>query len=608
MSLPSVANAQEQDDLYAVLNVDATASNAEIRSAYKILSSALHPDKSRSSARASARSSDDEIDLSRYRENAFRRVQAAYSVLSDELRRAIYDHFGPSCVPLLPQIEELAGNHSHLRTSRAKQELCLSNAGMLMDAIQWHGAIVDSAAAHAELRPGSLPTMMREASLQVRTLYTTQQWAWGLGTRLSSLSSALTVTGTCKLDRHTGFNTSGTLATDRVAAEASITRTLTRSTQLALKLHYGLSNSAKIQDLTKPYHGEFRPSHNAQFTVSHAFSKKLRAFLVWTFQSALWFPSIMLRAAVNAKNDLSSMLVISRAAVLLQNTWNRKISKYTRMSTSISHARSHMDVSLQITTRGFGRDQIAVAISLSESPSLTVKYSRSHFTLVVPVDLRPLILGGGIGLLGAIITGPWILLFAARSLIARYNRSAHRRHLMETLSAEGKRWWRLRRLALEQQRRMQARADDVRRHEVRLQPECGLVIVRAQYYIDRPSAEGSTLQSPPDLLPSSLSVTTPLQFFVRDSQLHLPAGSKSSVLGFFPLAHPWETKLSVTFLFRNVKYRVVISDVEELSLPAMGRRVGVQAEEEADRAGANSDSDSEEEDYDAGANDSNDED
>ncbi|CDS39333.1 dnaJ subfamily C 1 [Echinococcus multilocularis] len=67
-------------DLYAVLGVARDANEAELKAAYRRLSRLLHPDKhTRASAAAEA---------------AFGRLTAAYNILSDPHRRAIYDQYG----------------------------------------------------------------------------------------------------------------------------------------------------------------------------------------------------------------------------------------------------------------------------------------------------------------------------------------------------------------------------------------------------------------------------------------------------------------------------------------------------------------------------------
>jgi curved DNA-binding protein CbpA len=67
------------DDHYAVLKVDASATDAEIRKAYKRRSLELHPDK--------GGSADD-----------FKRLQDAYEILSDAKLRSLYDRGGMKLV------------------------------------------------------------------------------------------------------------------------------------------------------------------------------------------------------------------------------------------------------------------------------------------------------------------------------------------------------------------------------------------------------------------------------------------------------------------------------------------------------------------------------
>jgi len=70
-------------DLYAVVGVARTASQDDIRSAYRQLARKLHPDVNPGDAAAEAR---------------FKEVSAAYSVLSDEKKRRLYDEFGDAAL------------------------------------------------------------------------------------------------------------------------------------------------------------------------------------------------------------------------------------------------------------------------------------------------------------------------------------------------------------------------------------------------------------------------------------------------------------------------------------------------------------------------------
>ncbi|MGB0645772.1 MAG: DnaJ C-terminal domain-containing protein [Bradymonadia bacterium] len=67
------------DDLYRILEVSRGASADEIKKSYRELARKLHPDKNPSEAAAAK----------------FKKVSAAFAVLGDAKKRALYDEFGP---------------------------------------------------------------------------------------------------------------------------------------------------------------------------------------------------------------------------------------------------------------------------------------------------------------------------------------------------------------------------------------------------------------------------------------------------------------------------------------------------------------------------------
>ena len=78
--LPIVIKSEEQGDYYKILGVKKDATEAEIRKAYRKLALKWHPDKNQ--------------DNREEAEEKFKKINEAYSVLSDKNKRRQYDHGG----------------------------------------------------------------------------------------------------------------------------------------------------------------------------------------------------------------------------------------------------------------------------------------------------------------------------------------------------------------------------------------------------------------------------------------------------------------------------------------------------------------------------------
>ncbi|KAJ1941574.1 hypothetical protein GGF37_003491 [Kickxella alabastrina] len=92
---PFDPNSEDMPDLYTVLQVTRTATDAELRTAYRKLALLTHPDKhshlDASSGEAKAKT------------KQFQQIGFAYSVLKDMQRRKIYDQTGSLAVPILEE-------------------------------------------------------------------------------------------------------------------------------------------------------------------------------------------------------------------------------------------------------------------------------------------------------------------------------------------------------------------------------------------------------------------------------------------------------------------------------------------------------------------------
>ena len=92
----------EKRDYYEVLGVKKDATEAEIKSAYRKKAKELHPDLNKDDPHA---------------EDKFKEVQEAYSVLSDESKRRMYDQFGHAGVNGGPTGNPYGGGYQNFNTT-----------------------------------------------------------------------------------------------------------------------------------------------------------------------------------------------------------------------------------------------------------------------------------------------------------------------------------------------------------------------------------------------------------------------------------------------------------------------------------------------------------
>ena len=64
-----------------------------------------------------------------------------------------------------------------------------------------------------------------------------------------------------------------------------------------------------------------------------------------------------------------------------------------------------------------------------------------------------------------------------------------------------------------------------------------------------------------------VDVTVPLQALVSNSQLHVHATSKASILGFFDPCPGEPKQLRIRYVFRKTMHEVTVDDDEAVALP-----------------------------------------
>ncbi|XP_058778202.1 chaperone protein dnaJ 13 [Vicia villosa] len=527
---------QDKRELYAVLNLSPEASDEEIRKAYRQWAQLYHPDKFQSPNLKDAAT-----------EN-FQRVCEAYEILSDPIKRQVYDIYGMEGLksglelgPSLEKVEEIKAELDRMKRMREleKKAARIQSSGTIMSNI-------------------SLPQYLVGEGLFQGMAMTSE-----IQSELSKRSVAV-IGGNLAVDGHVGGG----------GANAVLSHQLSEASSIDFMASAGLRSLLGVQTSR---HISSHSSATAGLTLSLK-DGSLNLSNAWTRQLS------------DTTNGSIQLLLGSHSSVAVG--WQKKDKRRTA-SGEVKFGTGSFETSVHYTHRFSSKSHGCIAGRVgSSSIEMEVgggrklsKFSTVRWLYVIGIQgisWRFELYRGGQKLVVPILltdylnpvfaTGAFVIPASFYLVLKKFFIKPYylKRSKQKALEKEGKSSAQVQegRAAAEKAQKLQQNVANRKRNK-QLEMD-GLVIMKALYGSDTilnnlDSSNETSFESTSGVI----DVTTPLNFLVNDSsQLKLHEGvKKSGIMGFCDPCPGEHKMLYVEYSYASNQHRVLVDDYEELLIP-----------------------------------------
>lgn len=283
------------------------------------------------------------------------------------------------------------------------------------------------------------------------------------------------------------------------------------------------------------------------------------------------FPSYRatVRHAEEEQNWLTSVQFSQTKAELTGSVMRKLSKKLSASGTSsawVEHANPGFNLQALLHYRVSHLSSAGVGFNVGSSgAALCFQYVRHGQKINLPIrfaaELSPASIAVGLAL-------PVVLAYVSKLLIFDPIAERKEKKRLERVRREREEHIRLQKEKAESYRQLMEEKVLQKREEE--EAKNGLVIVHATYG----KLPDKTRQ--PDIAvneaegeqnPFQIDVSTPLQFLVENSQLHLHPQAKSGLIGFYDPCPGEDKHLEVIYLFKNKIHRCIIHDLEPLRIP-----------------------------------------
>ncbi|BGP51247.1 hypothetical protein JCM10450v2_007176 [Rhodotorula kratochvilovae] len=563
---PDEASDADRDALYAVLNLERTASDDDIQKSYRRLAALLHPDRHRDPA------------LKPAADARFAQVQHAYEVLSDPHRRAIYDELGASGLKTSWEVATKGKTAAELRAEyeRMNQEKLEQSVENLVKSKGELTVISDARVcflSNAELErlggPEKLGVVDRLHSIAQRQLFLKHTFT-------TPLTPATALVATTQVTARQGSGAGNLLLklqhnpSSRLSLELGTT--LLRPRALTLKATYA-PDADSFARVDVPVRTLAAPPK-----LNVVFGRRIydRTTAVLTLRSGAWALGSWGEALLQPYSDSSVSVGLNHttgwgieatSAVFVKQVsvnWGRTVLGGFKVAVGgVVTTAGAASVGVSADRRVTENCKAGMGLDVAANGSMTVKlrFSRLGQRINLPVlissgfDLR---LFAGFTLvpaLGILASNHFVLAPRKRKQLSgklRELRKEHAEYIREK-----------RREALDAQALLAAHVAKRIRDE---EAKNGLVILEAVYGVLEAVREGVADETEMRWL----NVTVPLQALLPPSlsQLTIPGGrSKASLLGFCDPALGEKKRLRVRYRFKGRVHEATWADREAVAIP-----------------------------------------
>ncbi|GAA5990710.1 hypothetical protein JCM11641_008472 [Rhodosporidiobolus odoratus] len=573
-----------RDRLYAVLNLERTASQEEIQRSYRRLAAILHPD------RHSAR----DPSLKTAADARFAELQQAFEILSDPHKRAVYDELGEEGLKTQWEVgvrgksaQELRAEYERLNRQQIEQniEQMVRSKGDLTIISDARVAFL-SPSEFARLTGEPEENLALSAYQRIQTIQAKQLVLKHSFTTPVNPATNLVVTS--QLVARNGQGAGNLLFklqhNPSSKLQLEVGTTLLRPRALTLKSTYSPDPDTFIRLETTPGIRSLSAPPNLNLTLGRRIYPLITGTL--TLRSGAYSLGTWGLAQLQPYSDSTLSLGLSHAhgwgAELTNGLFSKQLSvnyaktvlggfkvSFGGAVTSAGAASLGINADRRVTENV----KAGMGVEMSANGALTVKLrfsrlgQRLSFPLLISSAFEPKLFLG-------------IALVPAAGMIAvnHYFLSPRKQRRisgkLKELRKENAEYIReQRQAALEAQRLL---AEHVKKRVQEEEAKDGLVIVQAVYGILESVGEGEG-EKVAEEDQRWLEVAVPLQSLLspHSSQLTIPSNrSKSSLLGFYDPAIGEKKQLRIRYRFKGKMHEVTVGDREAVGVPMRGHLIG----------------------------------
>ncbi|KAI1309440.1 DnaJ -like protein subfamily C member 11 [Halotydeus destructor] len=549
-------SATVEDDYYALLAVDRTATSEEIANAYRRLSKLFHPDKHTDPVHK------------KNAENMFNKIKKAHEVLTDDHQRAIYDTLGVKgletegweIIARNKSSKEIREEYEKLVKQRERQRL--EQRTNPKGAISLTINATDVFERYEDDEDDDLETPL--PSIEMSSLSISQ-----------SIDMPLTQSNTLVL--------SGSIASENGRGQGNFVTTLrhvvSAKTWLELQLAVGqgplvtfkgfrtISKRSFASAATYMHFSSRGLAPGIELVLGKQLDKHLVGYLTWKGgiqksmnTSLVWNTN---------ENQILCGVQFGIPNSFVNFSYTKKLENGTKFRGGVKLGSMEATIEYGAETKISQHSLLAATmiIGVPTGVRLRVKLTRSNQSFIFPILLSEEILPSTI-FYGSVI--PVLVFYSVKTFVINpYNNREKRRELDKLRSENASK--------LGEKRKAADATKELLKETYRRIVEVetnkkGLIIMKAIYgkeaevrnSIDTEPSEGD------EELPSALElldVTVQLQCLIKDSGLSLPPSTKANLPGFYDPCLGDEKILFVRYKYRELVHCVIFNDADEINIP-----------------------------------------